>query len=196
MRSLFRFVLCALFIASCPDVFSQNDRKIDDIKNDPDWKIILENNIDFINRLTGNSQNFFSIWSEDRSKAGEKLGYSHSELDQRYNETKDAARRLLAKYPALRDAKCDNCELTEAEMIRRTDQLVGRLKAERVNDVGMYFQAIEDDEEIGDTGPKCGWKFYACVAICAATIEFFPGYLACCAFCLCQYCTNPPAWCQ
>lgn len=45
--------------------------------------------------------------------------------------------------------------------------------------------AIEGE---GDVGACCGWRFYACVTLCAGTIEVFPLYLLCCGFCYDSYC--------
>jgi len=45
------------------------------------------------------------------------------------------------------------------------------------------------------SGPDCRPSCYLCFAVCAATIEAFPLYLACCYLCMCSFCNNPPPGC-
>jgi hypothetical protein len=200
MKSMFQkilFVLCACISLTA---FAQQERSATLVNNDPDWQVILNNNIDFLNRLLGQEQTLSDIWSGGKDNFLSMLSYSAYEYNQKVVETKAAAQRLLQKYPELNTVGCDVCRTSETQLINRTDNFIDYLKYTRTYDAGSFFREIdlEADEE-GDAGygnPKCGWRFYACIAICAASIEFFPAYLACCVICLCDYCKNPPKWCR
>ena len=199
MKSLFQkilFVLCACVSLTAS---AQREKSAAQINNDPDWQVILNNNTDFLNRLLGQEQTLSGIWSEGKDNFLSMLSYSAYEYNQKFVETRAAAERLLKKYPELNTVGCDVCRKSELELITRTDNFINYLKSMRIYDAGSFFREIDQEgTEEGDGGygnPKCGWKFYACVTLCAAAIEFFPAYLACCVFCLCDHCKNPPKWC-
>ncbi|HEY0677413.1 MAG TPA: hypothetical protein VGD17_03965 [Chitinophagaceae bacterium] len=193
MKSIIKKIQLILYLLIGITAFGQRDQKAVQIRNDPDWKIILNNNVDFLNRLLKQEKTLAEIWSDGRGNIPEQLGYAEGEYLQKHAEVRAAASRLLIKYPELNSVSCQNCKLTGAEMIGRTDNFINYLKRGNNFDSGEFFQVIEDDEE---GSPQCSWKFYACITICAATIEFFPAYLACCGLCLCEYCKNPPSWCN
>lgn len=52
----------------------------------------------------------------------------------------------------------------------------------------LATSSLVEPTDDGGCDPCCPWKFYACVTLCAATIEAFPTYLLCCAFCYDTYC--------
>lgn len=201
MKSMFIKIQYALLLLLTVNVFGQREKQmtqtpqVTQITNDPDWQIILSNNTDFFNRLARQPNSLSEIWAAGPDNFLSQLNYTREEYYQKRMETRDAAVRLMNKFPDLNSfGACTGCRLSEKELTGKVDQFLMGLRSQRGIDAGSYLREIDSDE--GGFGPKCGWKFYACATICAATIEFFPAYLACCAICLCEYCRNPPAWCN
>jgi hypothetical protein len=188
------FILCMFCNLA---VSGQSEKGVLHIKYDPDWQVINHNNADFFNRMLKQPYSLSALWSTGQSNFLDQLNYSFEDYTRRRTETKEAAMRLLKKYPDLNAAGCAPCRIGENVMMSRLDSFIEQLRSENKPDAGAFFRAIDSDEGAGlEAGPKCGWQFVACVVICAATIEVFPAYLACCAICLCQYCKNPPKWCD
>ena len=194
MKSYCRIILCALLFLLTINGFGQTDRLALQIRNDPDWHIIYNNNADFMNRLLRQPYTLSEIWSFGQDNFLLQLNYTREEYYRRRMETREAAARLLNKYPLLNaPGSCNPCSQTDLQLTSKVDAQVTSLRVARTMDATDQLREIESDEE---GGPKCGWKFYACVIVCAGTIEAFPVYLACCALCMCEYCKNPPAWCN
>ena len=194
MKFFLKRIQCILLLLLTVNVFGQTDRLAVQIRNDPDWQIIYNNNADFLSRLMKQSYTLSELWGMGQENFLLLLNYSREEYYQRRMETRDAAARLLNKYPALNmPGNCNPCQQTDLQLTGKVDAFVGNLKVARTADATAYLREIVSDD---GSGPQCGWRFYACVIVCAGTIEAFPVYLACCALCLCEFCKNPPAWCQ
>jgi hypothetical protein len=193
MKSCIRVILCALLFLLTVNVFGQTDKLALQISNDPDWHIISNNNADFLKRMLQQPNTLSEIWSRGQDNFLLQLGYSREEYYERRMETREAAARLLNRYPLLNaPGSCNSCTQSELQLTGKIDAVVSSMRVARQIDATDLMREIESDED----GPKCGWRFYACVIVCAGTIEIFPVYLACCALCMCEYCKNPPAWCE
>jgi hypothetical protein len=193
MKPVSKKILFILCICSSLAVSGQYEKGSFYIRNDPDWQVICGNNVDFFNRVLKQPYSLSALWSAGQPNFLGQLSYSFEDYTRKHAETKEAAMRLLKKYPDLNAVGCAPCKSSEYVVMSQLDSFIEHLRATNTLDAGMFFRAIEDE---GETGPKCGWQFVACVIICAATIEAFPAYLACCAICLCTYCKNPPKWCN
>ena len=194
MKSCCRIILCALLSLLTINVFGQTDKLALQISNDPDWHIIYNNNADFMNRVLSQPYTLSEIWSFGQDNFLLQLNYTREEYYQKRMETREAAARLLNKYPLLNaPGSCNPCSQTDLQLTSKVDAQITSLRVARKMDATDPLKEIESDE---DSSPKCGWKFYACCIVCAGTIEAFPVYLACCALCMCEYCKNPPAWCN
>ncbi|HYF33552.1 MAG TPA: hypothetical protein VD993_20650 [Chitinophagaceae bacterium] len=209
MKSIARKIQCALLILVATNVWGQTEKQAVFIHNDPDWQIILRNNSDFLNRLARQPYSLSDIWSLGQENFLRQLNYSRSEYYQKQVETRQAAARLLSKYPDVNTmGSCNGCGLSEAQLTGKVDAFVRQLRQSRLPDAETYLRemvsgtggfresAAREIDADESSGPQCGWKFYACAIVCAGTIEAFPVYLACCAICLCEYCKNPPSWCD
>lgn len=193
MKSLFKKMLIACCVCIGLTAMGQGEKSGDHIKNDPDWQLIINNNIDFLNRALRQGNSISDLWSQGPGYFLEQLNYTREEYERRHAETRDAANRLLRKYSLMATGECETCHQGEAAMIDQADRLIDQMRSGRTPGPASLFRAIDADE---DGGPKCGYRFYMCVLMCASTIEFFPVYLLCCAGCMCQYCKNPPTWCN
>ena len=194
MKSFLYAILCALMLCLTMNVFSQSDRLAIQIRADPDWQIIYNSSTDFLNRLMRQPYTLSELWGTGQDNFLQLLNYRREEYYQKREETRQAAARLLNKYPLLNTPEnCYSCKQTDLHLTAKVDAILNKLRIARTADASDYLRAIDSDEA---SGPKCSWRFYACVIVCAGTIEVFPVYLACCMICLCEYCKNPPAWCE
>ena len=193
MKSCLRMILCALSFLLTMHVFGQPDKLASQIRNDPDWNIIYNNNADFLNRLLAQPYTLSEIWSQGQDNFLRQLNYSRDEYYQLRMETREAAARLLNKFPSLNTpGRCNPCGQTDLQLTGKVDAFLTTVRVARKMDATEYLREVESDE---GSDPRCTWRFYACAIVCAGTIEAFPVYLACCALCLCEYCRNPPLWC-
>lgn len=194
MRSILKKIQCALLLLVALNVFGQRDKQVEQIRNDPDWQIIYNNNIDFLNRVLGQSYSLSELWAMGQDNFLQQLNYSLDDYYQKRTETRAAAARLLNKFPELNTpGMCNTCRLDERQLTGKVDAFLSHLRLRRSPDVATY---LRETESLDLQNPQCGWKFYACAIVCAGTIEIFPVYLACCALCLCENCRNPPSWCN
>lgn len=194
MKSLLKKVLIACCACISLNAIGQHEKSVEHIKNDPDWQIIVNNNIDFLNRALRQGNSISDLWEQGASYFLEQLNYTREDYERRHAETRDAAQRLLRKYTLNTSPECETCTEGEQVMLARVDRLIDNVRLGRSPVPETLFRAI-DNVEGDETGPKCGLKFYLCVLGCATTIEFFPAYLLCCASCMCNFCKNPPVWC-
>lgn len=193
MKSLLKKVLIACCACISLHATGQREKSIDHIKKDPDWQIIVNNNIDFLNRALRQGNSISDLWEQGASYFLEQLNYTREDYERRHAETRDAAQRLLRKYTLYTSTDCETCKEDEQVLLARMDRLLDNVRLGRAPVPESMLRAIDD---AGDTGgPNCGLKFYLCVLGCASTIEFFPAYLLCCASCMCMHCKNPPLWC-
>lgn len=193
MKSLLKRVLVACCACISLNATGQREKSGDHIKKDPDWQIIVNNNIDFLNRALRQGNSISDLWEQGASYFLEQLNYTREEYERKHAETRDAAYRLLRKY-TLTSPACETCAEGEQVMLARIDRLIDNVRMGRAPAPESMLRSI-DSVEGGDGGPGCGLKFYLCVLGCATSIEFFPGYLLCCASCMCNFCKSPPAWC-
>jgi hypothetical protein len=194
MKCLFKKVLIACCACISLNAIGQREKSADHIKKDPDWQIIVNNNIDFLNRALRQGNSISDLWEQGASYFLEQLNYTREEYERRHTETRDAALRLLSKYALIGSTECETCKEGEQIMLARADRMIDNIRMGRSPAPESLLRAIDNAED-GDIGPKCGLQFYLCVLGCAATIEFFPAYLLCCGGCMCRFCKNPPAWC-
>ena len=192
MKSFFKKMLIACCVCIGTTAMAQRELSADQIKNDPDWQIIIDNNADFLNRVLVQGSTIAALWSQGPAYFLESLNYTREEYERRHAEVKEAANRLLRRFAPFRAVECETCGIGEAGMIEQADKLVTQMRVGRIPEPASLFREIDS---IDGDGPKCGFRFYMCVLTCASTIEFFPLYLLCCGGCLCQFCKNPPSWC-
>src|SRR5215213_5309336 len=172
MKSLFKKVLIACCACISLNAIGQREKSADQIKNDPDWQIIVDNNIDFLNRVLRQGNSISDLWEQGASYFLEQLNYTREEYERKHAETRDAAYRLLRKYTLNTSPACEVCAEGEQVMLARVDRLIDNVRIGRAPAPESLLRAIDSVE--GDSGPNCGLKFYLCVLGCATTIEFFP----------------------
>lgn len=107
---------------------------------------------------------------------------------------------LIEKYQMnLGHVTCHFCNETAEQKLTRAKNNFKYLQ-DNPNQYTAFYESVRYKESegggngTGTQGPECGASFYLCCAVCAATIEIFPVYLACCGVCLKEYCKNPPSW--
>lgn len=194
MRSLLRKIPYVLLLFIGLNVFGQTDKLSIQIRADPDWQIIYNNNTEFLNRLLRLPYTLSEIWARGQEYFLQQLNYSRDEYFQRREETRQAAARLLNRFPLLNTpGNCNTCMQSDLQLTSKVDLFINDMRRKNIPDAGVALRQIDSE---GGSGPGCGWRFYACVIVCAGTIEIFPVYLACCSICLCEYCRNAPAWCN
>lgn len=193
MKCIFKRMLIVCCACISLTAIGQREKSADQIKKDPDWQIIVNNNIDFLNRALRQGNSLSDLWEQGASYFLEQLNYTREEYERRHAETRDAANRLLRKY-TLATPECETCNEGEQVMLARADRMIDQMRSGRVAAPETLLREVDTVEGSAD-GPNCGLKFYLCVLGCASTIEFFPAYLLCCASCMCNFCKNPPTWC-
>lgn len=130
-----------------------------------------------VNLKEVNKTNFFS----------DKLGISNESLNETINSVRSEGNKILHSGK-IESVDCQSCKSLSDEKVIEVISFFREHKDEYEKYKSVWNNG---DIEIGITdGFKCGWRFYACCAVCAGTIEAFPVYLACCALCYDQYCTD------
>lgn len=128
-------------------------------------------------------------------------------------KVKAAANRLITKYHLQEFDSNQNCSACKIEDDnKKIETLKNNIKFFRENKQAYlnyrkallttninqslstrYTKDTASVTTLSTSDTCCGWGFYACCTLCAATIEAFPAYLLCCGFCYDQYCCKPPA---
>lgn len=171
-------------------------QKISIISNDKDWKLIASKNLETINKLVNSNIDVDKFDFSNEDVFLKVLGKTRNQYIDESREIKEAANRLLRKYNigSQPDMECISCKTSSEEALLKIKRTVKLLK-ENKESYSRFENLMETqnsyDENLDDTGVGgacCPWRFYACVTLCAATIEFFPAYLLCCGFCYDTYC--------
>lgn len=159
-------------------------QKVNAIRTDPDWQYMAEINMKVSKIMIEKSIKVAEIKDTDDLIA--KLGFTKAEFETINTNYVAAAKRLKTKIDVyMPGATCTNCALPSDTKKKLIDQANATFK-EKPAEMNRYFKMLSakyttvQEEE---AGLCCGIWFYACVALCAATIEVFPVYLACCAYC-------------
>lgn len=178
-------IFCACNTLETKTSESENDIT-KSIKSDNDWKTLTTNSRKFTEAIINSNYDLGAIDWKDLAEVSKISGISVSDLQSMMQASKVAGQRLKEKLGAFTATEgCATCRRTEQENIAKFMQTITELKKDPKLADKFYNNLV-------DEGPGCPIVFYACVATCAATIEFFPLYLACCTVCLCEFCDNPP----
>ena len=179
------------------DLSAKNEsQKIRIVSNDNDWKLIASKNLETINKLVNSNIDVNKLDFSNEDAFLKVLGKTRNQYINESREIKAAANRLVKKYNITPqpNIECISCKTNSEETILKIKRTVKLLKENkelysRFEEL-METQRLYDDEldDTGGGGACCPWRFYACVTLCAATIEFFPAYLLCSAFCYDTYC--------
>lgn len=167
-------------------------------KADDDWETIVELNQEFFLKIVSKKINPKDILNFSEDEFLTILGYTREDYYKKVTKIKTSASRLIIHYNLPNYVNdCESCRLDENSKWERLNRLVSSFRQEPGN-LALFFNTIKSSAKPGNMEglstqePGCSWKFYACCAMCAATIEAFPLYLACCAFCMDSYCENAP----
>ncbi len=123
------------------------------------------------------------------------------------NLTREAAKRLVKKYN-FGGLACNSCKSTNDEQIKGLRSILILFKENEKLYSKFRSQSLGVDSEknikltslpastgivIQKRDPQfacCGFWFYACCTLCAASIEAFPVYLMCCSYCFHSECCD------
>lgn len=162
---------------------------IDIFRNDSDWLTIAHLQYNVINSFVSSKIDLGSFDFTDQSAFLTVIGMDSAEYAAESLASKEAAERLIERYSIT--GSCTTCSLSLGSLL---DTLRSSLTVFR-NNSDLYSTFKNESLNIGDrvatTYSCCGFWFYLCCTVCAATIEAFPVYLACCALCFHSECCNP-----
>jgi hypothetical protein len=168
--------------------------KVDIIVNDKDWQLIARINLETINKLINADIDVDKFDFSNEAAFLGILGKTKTEYLADYRKINDASKRLIAKYNIKNEVgnSCISCKTTNEETISKIKRTVTLLKKNKQN-LAKFRQLLGSPNlniiaQDGGDDRCCPWRFYACVTLCASTIEAFPAYLLCCAFCFDTYC--------
>ncbi|MBX2920268.1 MAG: hypothetical protein KF825_00180 [Ferruginibacter sp.] len=206
LSSLLGIVMLSLNAFATPSSFSSfnviinNAKKTisnkNDIRSDKDWIFIIENSRIFTEKLIANGVDMKNTELLKSSDLYLKLGYSKENFDALNKQIKTAAKRLIEKYNLQQYSSCKDCATHFEEKVKKLENATTYFK-ENAGSLNNFYSSLVTNStfsEPEENGPGCGLAFYACAAVCAASIEIFPVYIACCGVCMCEYCSTPPAW--
>lgn len=199
-------VLISILIVSCnknqevttPQTNSLSSKsesqKINIVNADADWKFIASKNLETISKLVNSKidVNKFDFTSEEGFLKA--IGVDKTQYLNDTKAVKAAANRLIAKYNLSSSAtgECISCKTNNDESIAKIKRTITLLRENKAS--FTKFQALLSSPNLNLVDPGdggcCGWRFYACVTFCAASIEIFPVYLMCCAICYDTYCCH------
>jgi hypothetical protein len=171
-------------------------QKISIFSNDKDWKLIANKNLETINKLVNSNIDINNFDFSNEEVFLKVLGKTRNQYINEARDIKEAANRLLRKYKigSQPNMECISCKTNSQEAIIKIKRTIKLLK-ENKESYSRFENLMEAqssyDQSLDYTeleGACCPWRFYACVTLCAATIEFFPAYLLCCGFCFDTYC--------
>ncbi|MFI5451659.1 hypothetical protein ACHMWN_05825 [Pedobacter sp. UC225_61] len=171
-------------------------QQVNVLSRDEDWKTIVELNTMFMDKVVNSKESFNSVTLNDEEKILSIIGMSREEYLGKVAKAKSAAERILTKYNISKNlnASCASCNLQKNEKdFADFKQSINFFKSnrstyeqQRQNIITTSLVAAEPGG--GGESLCCGPDFYLCATICAATIEAFPVYLACCYLCYRSYC--------
>lgn len=162
--------------------------RISEIKNDPDWKIIANIQDDFVNKFIAAKVDLNELDLNDEGLVLNTVGIEKEDYLKNVELVRSAGARLVKKYE-LDKTDCSSCLME----INAKNDVFKSVMAQFKADPGFYSRFRTESLGIGtnlqqQTCCCCGFRFYACCALCAATIEAFPLYLACCTICFHTQC--------
>lgn len=177
-----------------------SDMSVQDVKSiasDPEWLAMIEGTQKYANRMLSYRGEMRKLAGMNKFEFCETLNISPVEFDSIAMSLVTASESLNRRYQLESlNVMCKSCLLSDDEKLKQITQKLEYFKA-NPKQLDAFYAKLKQGQGTGSSGsgsngPNCGPKFYACVALCAATIEVFPAYLLCCAFCMEEYCTNPP----
>lgn len=174
-----RKIMKKLFLACCMLSLSYLANS-----QEPNFKNLYVNTFEIFDKLVYSEVDLKDLTNENFS---EKLGISNETLNESINNVRSEGNKIL-QSGKIESTSCQGCKSISNEKVI---EVITHYREHK--DEYEKFKAAwnNGDIEIGITdGFKCGWRFYACCAVCAATIEAFPIYLCCCALCYDEYCTG------
>lgn len=177
--------------------------------SDPDFKLIIKTNLETLDKMVSSGVDFSTFDFNDRAAFLKITGMSENEYLQKTIEVKNAAARFILKYniQSLQNGrKCISCEADNSAKINSMRSMLTAYQNDKKQYESFVSHASYNTGLLNlpgtrttaavTSGPCCGNWFYICVAICAATIEALPLYLACCSYCFhaecCSLTTSPP----
>jgi len=163
-------------------------------KAENDWKTIVETSKAFTEKLVASNIDVRNIKDFRNADFLNTIGITMAEFESDLKKVSDAGKRLNEKYQMKDyDLKCKSCEIDQPSKLSMMNNSIESFRKDKLKADVYFANLIESDpSETLFAAPKCTWQFYLCITVCAATIEFFPIYLACCALCMSSYCKNPP----
>jgi hypothetical protein len=207
MKRLLSFSLLLLLVASCskenqvaapapaPRTFDNmtTAEKTVVFATDPDMVAVLNIQRETLRHLVASPENLARFDFSDRTAVLRVLGLTPEQYAQRIAAVRQHALAFIGRYriPA---GGCQTCSMSAAEKMGSLNGLLGSLQADPVYyhqmDAGLGRGLLLVNTPQLAEGDGCGFWFYACVALCAASTEVLPVYLLCCAYCYHAECTK------
>ena len=170
--------------------------KINIANADNDWKLIASKNIEIVDKFVNSNIDVNSFNFDSEAEFLKVIGKTKAQYLYEVNNVKAAANRMAAKYNIKNEGNsCTTCNVDKNEELAKLKRTLNLFKNNKVAFTKFKTLLIDPNYAIGGGGEDvscCGWRFYACVTFCAASIEIFPVYLMCCAICYDTYCCKAP----
>lgn len=168
------------------------------IKNDPDFITISNALYTYYNIFVTKKINMSTYNLQDSALFLKTTGATQSQLNTLVANIKVAGQRLVARYH-FNSSQCATCGKTFAQQDSAFNSMITLFQ----NNPTIYNDFVTNSLGIGSGGTQaagiqpmraqqvcCGFWFYACCGLAAATIEAFPIYLAACAYCYHSECCH------
>lgn len=186
------FILMSFFLGvTAVSAQEESDSiKVVDVYNDSDWHTIVNLNIEVMDKLVFSQTDINSVDLNDEEAFLELTGWNRQEYLDKVGLSKQAAQSLIANHNI--QGECGTCATETPIIFTNIKEIITNFR----KDTSLYTNYKKAVISLGgglgsDGGWCCGWAFYTCTALCAATIEVFPVYLLCTSLCFKEYCCEP-----
>lgn len=142
---------------------------------DPDYQKMIGIQIDIVKSFIEKKVDFEKFDFNNNEEFLKIIDMSKDEYLSNVKLNKELATKLIQKYKL--EGKSDLCGLNLDDQISQAKNSLISFQ----NDPESYLSFQNQLNSNYASKLKCGFWFYAEVALCAATIEAFPVYLLCCA---------------
>jgi hypothetical protein len=183
------FILVLLFQSAIVNGQVSESDRVEIIRADPDWQILATSQDLIIKTFVSSGIDIEKFDFSNETLFLKTINMTKEEYLNKVGLAKESAKRLIAKY-GFKGTSCSLCSLSANDQIRSIKSQLIFLRNSPDEYSRFRQEALGVQRGIASTVSSacCGFWFYACCTLCAASIEAFPVYLMCCAYCFHSEC--------
>ncbi|MFZ5976686.1 MAG: hypothetical protein EO766_02835 [Hydrotalea sp. AMD] len=178
-----------------------DQEKIIAYSSDKDYKFIISNSLEVINKLINSKVDLAKVNFSDLPTVLKILNMSKQEYLEKAIKVKNAAARFILRYNINDQGDnhfCTSCEVSDLQKASTVGKMLSSFQKNKVtyteftNRLTYDFSknvsnSISTNSLVAtmavSSNPCSNWV-YACITLCALTAETGPVYFLCCAYCI------------